>query len=446
MASDLLSIAQSGARAARAALDVTAQNIANAASDGYVRRSASMQEVSAAGGQMRTGDISLSGVRISGIDRNADMFRQAEVRRTHSDSARATAELRGLENIESAVEQADLFSAIVEFEGSLRQLGSDPIDPALRAATVAAAETMANKFNIAADSLTAVAEGAQFEAGAAVDQANVLTSEIARINVRLARAGPGSSDRASLLDQRDLMLERLSGIANISTSFASDGSVAVRMGGSSGPSLVNGGNASALSMAIDGTNGTPSFTLDGNPVAPAGGSLAGRALVLQEVDTVRGKLDALASTIATAVNNVQGTGAALDGSNGVAMFNGTTAATLQVAFRDGALIATAPAGSPAGSRNAANLADLRTALESGGGAERMNAVLFDISSRVAGHKVTTEALDAIASSARISLEQQSGVDLDTEAANLLRFQQAFQASGRAMQVASDIFQSLLAIR
>src|SRR5690554_4111287 len=451
MASDLLSIAQSGARAARAALDVTAQNIANAASDGYVRRSASMQEVSAAGGQMRTGDISLSGVRISGIDRNADMFRQAEVRRTHSDSARATAELRGLENIESAVEQADLFSAIVEFEGSLRQLGSDPIDPALRAATVAAAETMANKFNIAADSLTAVAEGAQFEAGAAVDQANVLTSEIARINVRLARAGPGSSDRARLLDQRDLMLERLSGIANISTSFASDGSVAVRLGGSSGPCLVNGGNASALSMAIDGTNGTPSFTLDGNPVAPAGGSLAGRALVLQEVDKVRGNLDALADTIARTVNNAQLQGSDLNGDPGQPLFIGGTlgtftAASIKAADIGGALIAIAPAGSPAGSRNAANLADLRTALESGGGAERMNAVLFDISSRVAGHKVTTEALDAIASSARISLEQQSGVDLDTEAANLLRFQQAFQASGRAMQVASDIFQSLLAIR
>ena len=446
MASDLLSIAQSGARAARAALDVTAQNIANAASDGYVRRSASMQEVSAAGGLLRTGDISLSGVRISGIDRNADMFRQAEVRRTHSDAARATAELRGLENIESAVEQADIFSAIVEFEGSLRQLGSDPIDPALRAAPVAAAETMANKFNIAAESLNAVAEGAQFEAGAAVDQANVLTSELARINVRLARAGPGSSDRASLLDQRDLMLERLSGVTNISTSFAPDGSVAVRLGGSSGPTMVEGGDARPLTMAVDGTDGTLSFALDGNPVSPAGGSLAGHALVLQEVDTVRGKLDALASTIASTVNDAQEAGAALNGSDGVAMFTGTTAATLQIAFRDGNLIATAPLGSLPASRNAANLTNLRAELQNEGGAEQMNGVLFDISSRVAGHKVTTEALDAIASSARISLEQQSGVDLDTEAANLIRFQQAFQASGRAMQVASDIFQSLLAIR
>ena len=40
---------------------------------------------------------------------------------------------------------------------------------------------------------------------------------------------------------------------------------------------------------------------------------------------------------------------------------------------------------------------------------------------------------------------QAGVDLDQEAANLVRYQQAFQASGRAMQVAANIFDTLLGI-
>jgi flagellar hook-associated protein 1 FlgK len=444
MASDLLSIAASGARAARGALDVTAQNIANASSDGYVRRSARMEEVSAAGGQLRVGDISLSGVRISGIARNADMFRQAEVRRTGADASRATAELGGLQNIESAVEQAGIFPAIVDFEGTLQQLGSDPVDPSLRAAVVASAETMANKFNIAAASLASVAEGAQFEARAGVDEANVITSELARINVRLARAGAGSSDRASLLDQRDLMLERLSGIADISTSFGTDGAVSVRTGGSAGPVLVSGGNAATMGMTV-AADGTLAFDIDGAAVTLAGGSLAGRALALREVVDVRGRLDALAGSIATLVNDSQASGAALDGSAGQPLFTGTTAGTLRAAFTDGSLIATAPAGSPAGSRDASTLATLRTALETGGTAETMNGILFDISSRVAGHEITTDALDAIAASARISLEQQAGVDLDTEAANLLRYQQAFQASGRAMQVATDIFDTLIGI-
>lgn len=444
MASDLLSIAASGARAARSALDVTAQNIANAASDGYVRRSVRMEEVSASGGLGRVGDLSLSGVRIDGISRNADMFRQAEVRRTNSDATRAATELAGLENIESAVEQAGIFSAIVEFESALRQLEADPVDSSLRAAVVAAAETMAGKFNIAAESLASAVAGAQFQADASVNEANVIAAELARINVRLARAGAGSSDRASLLDQRDLMLERLSGITEAHATFGPDGGVTVRVGGSAGPLLVSGRTSEAFAMTL-AADGTPNFAVGGTPVSPGGGALAGHALALNEAVQVGAALDQLAADIAALVNGSQTSGVALDGSAGQPMFTGTTAATLRTALGDGRLVATAPAGSPAGSRDASQLIGLRTAFETGGVAERMNGIMFGISSRVAGHKITAEALDAIAASARISLEQQAGVDLDTEAANLIRYQQAFQASGRAMQVASDIFDTLIGI-
>ncbi|QYU69065.1 hypothetical protein J4558_02670 [Leptolyngbya sp. 15MV] len=72
-----------------------------------------------------------------------------------------------------------------------------------------------------------------------------------------------------------------------------------------------------------------------------------------------------------------------------------------------------------------------------------NGLLFDISSTVSGRRLTLDALDSIAASARIALVQQAGVDLDTEAANLMRFQQAFQASARAMQVSNRIFDTLM---
>ena len=65
---------------------------------------------------------------------------------------------------------------------------------------------------------------------------------------------------------------------------------------------------------------------------------------------------------------------------------------------------------------------------------------------VAGRRVTAQALDSIASSARLSLDSQAGVDLEQEAVNLVRYQKAFQASGRAIQVASDIFDTLLALK
>jgi len=143
---------------------------------------------------------------------------------------------------------------------------------------------------------------------------------------------------------------------------------------------------------------------------------------------------------------VQAAGAALDGSPGQAMFSGNGAADIALGFEDGALIATAPAGAPPASRDASNLAALRGALGSGDPAGATDALIFDISSTVAGRSVTRDALESIAGTARIALQAQAGVDLDQEAVNLIRYQQAFQASGRVMQVASDLFDTLLGIR
>ena len=77
MASDLISIARSGTRTARQALDVTANNIANASSEGYVRRTAQMNEVMATGGMSGVGNLTLAGVRLNAVVRNADAFRQS---------------------------------------------------------------------------------------------------------------------------------------------------------------------------------------------------------------------------------------------------------------------------------------------------------------------------------------------------------------------------------
>ena len=444
MASDLLSIAASGARAARSALDVTAQNIANASSDGYVRRSLRIEEVSASGGAGRIGDISLSGARVAEIRRNADAFLQGEVRRTSGDLQRANVELSGLQNMESALEQSGVFTAVVEFEAVLQQLSSDPVDPSRRAAVVAEASTLANKFNITASGFDAVGDGLRFDAEAEVNDANIIGAELARVNLRLTRAGSGSSDRAALLDQRDQLLERLGGFNSLTTSFAADGTVAVSLGSNPPRSFVQGGTAGTLTSAT-AADGTLSFAVDGQAMTPGSGSLEGASLALTELASLRQRLDTVAAGIADTVNNAQAAGVALDGTQGQPIFAGTTAGTLRVVMTGGAGLATAPAGAAAGSRDDSNLNALRQSLTALDPAQQLNGVLFDVSSKVAGRAVTQSALDTIATSARISLEQQSGVDLDTEAANLIRFQQAFQASGRAMQAASDIFDTLLGI-
>jgi flagellar hook-associated protein 1 len=445
MASDLISIAQSGARTARQALDVTASNIANASSQGYVRRTVQLNEVVASGGLSTVGNLSLSGVRLNAVIRNADAFRQSEVRRTGSDLARADAELSGLSNIESALEQSGLYDALVDFEAALNQLASDPVDRSLRAAALEAARGMASTFNLADAALAAAGDGVTFEAGADVAQANLLTGELAVLNTKLARSAAGSSDQAALLDRRDYLLGELSGKIGIHAEIAPDQTVTIRAGDASGPLMLDGSTATPLSVT-SAADGTLSFDLGGSAVVPAAGSLAGHAQALDELADVRLRLDTLAMDVVTAANTAQAAGAALDGSAAPAMFAGTGAGDMALVISDGSLIATAPAGSPANSRDGSNLAALSAALTGSGIASGLNGLLFDVSAMVNGKTVTRDTLAAIADNANIALQAQAGVDLDEEAVNLVRFQQAFQASGRVMQVASDIFDTILGIR
>ncbi|HEX7752812.1 MAG TPA: flagellar hook-associated protein FlgK [Novosphingobium sp.] len=445
MASDLLSIAKSGTRAARVALDITAQNIANASTEGYVRRSVALEEVTSTGGIGRQGEVSVSGVRLDRVIRNADLFRQSEVRRTGSDSARANAEVAGLENIEAAIEGADIYPAIVRFEGTLQQLSADPTNNSLRASVVEEARTLARSFNIGSQALDSARDGMHFEADASVEQVNQLAQELGRVNLRLARASDASSDQTALLDQRDSLLKKLSEHTDVTTTFAVDDTVEVRIGGATGPVLVSGGSASTLAMT-KAANGTLSFTLGGAAVSPTGGALAGKALALTKLADTRSRIDAVANSVIVTVNAAQAAGIGLDGSAGQPMFSGTGAGSMTLTLSNGAGIATAPAGAGANSRDGGNLEALRNALAAADPAGMADAAIFDISSTVAGRSISRDALQTIADNANVALQAQAGVDLDQEAVNLIRFQQAFQASGRVMQIASNLFDTLIGIK
>ncbi len=445
MASDLISIAKSGTKAARVALDITAHNIANASTDGYVRRSAKTEELVAPGPIGSINNVSLSGVRVGGIVRNADQFRLSEVRRTTADVSRADAEVGGLQKIEAAIESSGIYDGIVGFESALQHLAADPVDPALRAAAIEAARAVASNFNIADNGLKAVGDGVRFEAGEAISNVNVLTQEIARVNVKMTRAPEGSSDQIALLDRRDQLLKELAGEVGISTSVDANNMVEVRIGSATGPVLVSQGTGATMSM-LQGADGTISFEVDGAAVSVASGSLAGHEQALDEVAAMQVDLDNLAMAMAGAVNTAQANGSALDGTAGVALFAGTGAGNLALAFEDGALLATAPAGAVAGSRDPGNLDAMSAALETDGIAAGADKILFDVSATVKGRTVTRDTLALIADNATVALQAQAGVDLDAEAVNLVRFQQAFQASGRVMQVASDLFDTIIGIR
>jgi flagellar hook-associated protein 1 FlgK len=109
---------------------------------------------------------------------------------------------------------------------------------------------------------------------------------------------------------------------------------------------------------------------------------------------------------------------------------------------------TSNAGGEGDNRNALALAGLREAglLEGGDRSllDQADAMITEVGAATAAAETALASESALLASSRQSLESVSGVNLEEEAANMLRYRQAYEASARMIQTADTLFQSLLA--
>jgi flagellar hook-associated protein 1 len=446
MPTAMFSIGRSGLTASRTSLELTSQNIANAANGDFSRRSLRQSEVVGSGNIGYNSSDAFGGVRLSGIERAQSALVQRQARDSASALASTAAELRGLSAAETALERTQLFDALVSFEAALTRLESDPTSPPLRTGALESARRLAGTFTTANETLANARRLTVGEAEADVLTVNTLTDDLARINRELVAARDGSAGKAALLDGRDAALRKLSDQLGITASFNANGTVAVTANGTPQIPLVDGGTNASFGLGV-GADGTLAFAIGGAPFAPASGAMAGRAAALQGKANLQIELDTLSRDLIALVNNAQAAGSDLAGNPGQPVFAGTGAGDIAVVMASGGGLATAAGGSLAGSRNTTNLAALLglLAAEAGpvGGA---NSLLLKLSSRVAGLELRRDGLSVVASSAQNELLRETGVDLDDEAASLVRLQQAFEANGRVIQVAADLFDTILALR
>lgn len=97
----------------------------------------------------------------------------------------------------------------------------------------------------------------------------------------------------------------------------------------------------------------------------------------------------------------------------------------------------------AGSRDNGNMANLAACRVSGGFESTANELVSSNASALAGKRQVADAQGAILDGAASARDSVTGVNLDQEAVDLMRFQQAYAASSRVIQVSRDIFQSIL---
>lgn len=127
-----------------------------------------------------------------------------------------------------------------------------------------------------------------------------------------------------------------------------------------------------------------------------------------------------------------------------------SATAISVAISDVNKIAAADSNGGSGNNiNALLLADMQTKGTLNNGSISYENAFAQIVSAVGNKtnelKVTGASQLALLAQTEAAQQSESGVNLDEEAANLLRYQQAYQAAGKVMQIASSLFDTLLSI-
>lgn len=440
--SDLLAIGASGITAYSRALSVVGDNIANAQTEGYVRRSVQLEEAPAAGDiVLSRNSIRPGGVLAAGVTRSVDAWLADDACTAGGEAARQATRLDWITATERALDDgADgIGTSVTAIFTAADQLSANPGDATLRRQFLLAVDQSATAFRRTAAALSSAATGVATEAQGAVGHLNTDLAALSRVNDGIRRARPGSSNEATLLDERDRLVGNIAGATDIAVSYDSRGAAILRT--PSGDALVDGATIASVTLNVV-ANGQISFGIaPGTLLTPGSGALAGLADAASHIAGQRSALDTLAAQLATEINAAHQAGSDANGNAGAALLNfGGTAATMTAAALALADVAAANASGDNGNMLAFN--NLRGA----------SGIEQNVAALIAAQAQTTAAAraqEAAASTRRdgayAARDAVGAVDLDREAAELLRFQQAYEAAARTIQVARETMQTMLNI-
>ncbi len=338
--SDLLSIALTGVQTYTRALDVVADNVANAATPGHARRTTSLSPAMAGGPPIPLyfDREAGSGVRLTSIDRAMNALQADTLRRAEGQVAALDTSKRWLTTLQSTLTgSAGIDEPMNDLFNSLSDLTSDPTNSALRQTFLAKADALAQRFNQSASELDLLQQNIVAEADMEVRTLNSLARGLAEVNTQLRRTTAGSGTAASLADERDRILAQMSVIVGFDVQFDARGQATVRIPDAGGPTLVEGGEARSARI-LEGGSG---FELRVGPkgadeTAPiTTGVFAGLSSARVLVSEAQARLDHLAGRVAQDFNQAQGEGVDLTGADGTPLFS-TTAPHVRAAAANGA--------------------------------------------------------------------------------------------------------------
>jgi flagellar hook-associated protein 1 FlgK len=427
---------------AQGAISATSNNIANSNTPGYTREVPQFAESPLS----QTGSTVIGGgVSLTGLQSVRDELLNLQIQNQTSLQSSADTQSSLLQEVQTnfTTTGGDITSALSAFSSSLAELSANPSSSAVQQGVISSGQNLARAFNTTANGLTSAQSGADTQVTQTVAQINSLTAQIAQLNGQVAQLTAAGKDGGTAEDQRDELVSQLSQLTGVTVMQTSDGETITT---GNGTPLVMGNQSFSLQTTTGSDGMQHVLDYSGNDITTSitGGQLGGAIQFRdQVVPGLLTQLNSLASQFTASFNAAQAKGFDSDGNAGQNFFTvpaSGAAAGMSVAISDPSQVAISSDGSTGGNGNVANLsASLTNALPSGQTVAQGYADLVD--------QVGTAASDASTQSTAIGqnllqLNNQqgsiSGVSIDEETTNLIRFQTAYQAAARVVSTIQEL--------
>ncbi len=443
----------------QAALNVVANNVANANTPGYTDEVPDWQQNSPINvNGVQNGD----GVTETGATSQRDRVLEERLDQQQQLASASNARLNSLNTVQalftpdsgsSSSTAGDIGSDITSFFDSFSSLEANPTDDALRQDVLSTASTLAGDISNAAASLDSQRSALDQEAAGVASQVNSLTSELAQLNTEIQSTSP-NSDAGTLEDQRQQDLSQLSQLIGINQVTTENNGLSITT--TSGQLLVSEGQS--FQLTTDVVNGVTDFFLGGTDITAqltsGGGELGGYLTARdQDIPSALNSLDQLAYGISTQVNALNNAGTDLDGDNGNAgdIFAEPTqvagsAEAMSVVMTDPNHIAAAGLGDGTGDNtNAIALAGLANQgiIAGQSPTNYYSNFVTTLGSTVSEVQAENTAQNASVTQLQTQNDALSSVNLNDEASSMTLFERSYQAASQVFTMLNTVMASAL---
>lgn len=462
-----LGTALSSLIAQRTALDVSANNVANANTVGYTRQRALLGALPSATvpSMFATSDGVGLGTQVSNIQRLGDVFVDNRLRAASGTSGYLTAQAEAYTALEKGIGEpakTAMANQLSDFWAGWADVSNGSDQDAARAVLLERGVAVADSLHTLYSTARTQWDQTRFETGALVERANVAAASVADLNERILAITNSGATAHELSDQRDQLVTELAGLVGTTAQVRQDGQVDLFVGGNA---MVRGDKVSALAVSgatafSQATTGTPlQVVWADKPTQVVGiesGRVGGLLSVLAPPDgsgtgglltEAAARYDALATSIASQLNAIHQTGYARDETTtGVDFFSfdaGQPAALgIRVALTSADQVAAGAAGQGAFDGTVA-LAISRLGSSSTGPDAQWRSVVTDVGVKTASATSRSSVAQTALATAQSQQLAQTSVDVDEETVNMLAYQRAYEGAARVLTAIDEMLDTLI---